>query len=109
MKIYVLGFRVFEHEIQRLAMSCHRIYVKDDSFVMHLLFTLLTIKHNFIEKNYLKLEVEKQSLLFYSELQLPVSLIKCIHFIKPIKPTHYNDLSKIESTKLSISFFNELQ
>lgn len=64
MKIYVLGFSVFEHEIQRLAMSCHRIYVKDDSFVMHLLFTLPTIKHNFIEKTYLKLEVEKQSLLF---------------------------------------------
>lgn len=50
MKIYVLGFSIFEHEIQRLAMSCHRIYVKDDSFVMHLLFTLPTIKHNFIEK-----------------------------------------------------------
>lgn len=50
MKIYVLGLRIFEHGVQRLAMNCHRIYVKDDVFVMHLLFTLPIIKHNFIEK-----------------------------------------------------------
>lgn len=65
MKIYVLGIRVFEHGIQRLALSCHRICVNNVSFVMDMHFTSPAIKHNFIEKAYLKLEVKKQSILVY--------------------------------------------
>lgn len=65
MKIYVPGIMIFEHEKQRWALTYHRICVINDSFVMDLHFTLSAINHNFIEQTYLKLEVEKQSLLLY--------------------------------------------